>query len=54
MLERQIAELDEQIRILVEPFMPQIEQLDSIPGVDVTAARDILAGVYGGPTLKNL
>jgi transposase len=42
LLERQIAALDEQIRLLIEPFMPQIEQLDSIPGVNATAARDIL------------
>lgn len=39
LLERQIAELDEPMRLLVEPLMPQIEQLDSIPGVDATAAR---------------
>jgi transposase len=45
MLERQIADLDEQIRLLVEPFLPQIEQLDSIPGVDMTAARDILGEI---------
>jgi transposase len=45
LLERQIAELNEQIRLLIEPFMPQIEQLDSIPGVDVTAARDILGEI---------
>jgi transposase len=45
MLERQIAELDEQIRLLGEPFLPQIEQLDSIPGVDVTAARAILGEI---------
>ena len=42
LLERQIAELDEQMRLLVEPFLPQIEQRDSIAGVDATAARDIL------------
>jgi transposase len=41
-LERQIAELDDQIRVLVEPLMPQLAQLVSIPGVDMTAARDIL------------
>jgi transposase len=44
-LERQIAELDDQIRVLVEPLMPQIEQLANIPGVDVTAARDILGEI---------
>jgi transposase len=45
LLERQIAELDEQMRLLVEPLLPQIEQLDSIPGVDATAARDILGEI---------
>ena len=29
--------LDEQIRLLVEPLLPQIEQLDSIPGVNAIA-----------------
>ena len=45
LLERQIAELNEQIRLLIEPLLPQIEQLDSIPGVDATAARDILGEI---------
>ena len=45
LLERQIATLDEQIRLLVEPLLPQIEQLDSIPGVDAIAARDILGEI---------
>jgi transposase len=45
LLARQIVELDDQLRVLVEPLMPQIEQLDSIPGVDVTAARDILGEI---------
>jgi transposase len=45
LLERQLAELDEQIRLLVEPLLPQIEQLDSIPGVDAIAARDILGEI---------
>ena len=42
LVERQIAELNAQIGVLVEPFGPQIAPLDSIPGVEVTAARDIL------------
>jgi transposase len=45
LLERQIAELNAQIGVLVEPLTPQLEQLDSIPGVDVTAARDILGEI---------
>src|SRR5262245_25105456 len=45
LLERQIAALDEQMRLLVEPLRPQIEQLDSIPGVDAIAARDMLGEI---------
>lgn len=44
-LDRQIATLDHQIGEWVAPLQSQIEQLDSIPGVDVTAARDILAEI---------
>jgi transposase len=43
--DRQIAALDQQIGELVGPLQPQIAQLDSIPGVDVTAARAILAEI---------
>src|SRR5262245_32251623 len=39
LLERQSAALDEQMRLLVEPLLPQIEQLDSMPGGDAIAAR---------------
>jgi transposase len=45
LLHRQIADLDRQIGELVEPLRPQIEPLTSIPGVDETAARDILAEI---------
>ena len=44
-LDRQIATLDQQIGVLVAPLHAQIAQLDSIPGVDITAARDILAEI---------
>src|SRR5262249_46468438 len=44
-LDRQIATLDQQIGELVAPLQVQIAQLDSIPGVDITAARDILAEI---------
>jgi transposase len=44
-LDRQIAELDQQIGTLVAPLQAQIAQLDSIPGVDLTAARHILAEI---------
>jgi len=43
MLDRQIATLDQQIGVLVAPLQAQIAPLDSIPGVDIIAARDILA-----------
>jgi transposase len=45
MLDRQIATLDQQIGALVAPLQAQIAQLDSIPGVDIIAARDILAEI---------
>ena len=45
LLDRQIAELDQHIGELVVPLQPQIAQLDSIPGVDVIAARDIIAEI---------
>src|SRR5262245_64009542 len=45
MLDRQIATLDQQIGVLVAPLQVQIAQLDSIPGVDIIAARDILAEI---------
>jgi len=45
MLDRQMATLDQQIGELVAPLQVQIAQLDSIPGVDITAARDILAEI---------
>jgi transposase len=45
LLNRQIADLESQIGALVAPLEPQITQLDRIPGVDKTAARDILAEI---------
>lgn len=45
MLERQIRDLNEQIGVLVEPLAPQIEQLATIPGIDETAARDIIGEI---------
>jgi hypothetical protein len=44
-LDRQIATLDQEIGALVAPLQAQIAQLDSIPGVDIIAARDILAEI---------
>jgi transposase len=44
-LDRQIATLDQQIGALVAPLQAQIAQLDSIPGVDITVARDLLAEI---------
>jgi transposase len=42
-LDRQMATLDQQIGAFVAPFQAQLAPLDSIPGVDIMAARDILA-----------
>jgi transposase len=44
-LERQIATLDQEIGTLVAPLQAQIAPLDSIPGVDIMAARDMLAEI---------
>ena len=44
-LDRQIATLDQQIGTLVAPLQRQIAQLESIPGVDIIAARDIIAEI---------
>jgi transposase len=43
LMNRQIAELDQPIGELIVPLYPQIEPLISIPGVEATAARAILA-----------
>lgn len=45
LMNRQIAELDQQIGELLAPLYPQIEQLISMPGVEATAARAILAEI---------
>ena len=45
LLERQIAELDAQIRAATEPFAPQLAQLQSLPGVKGITARDIIAEI---------
>jgi transposase len=45
LMNRQIAELDQQIGELITPLYPQIEQLISIPGVEATSARMILAEI---------
>ncbi len=50
LLERQIAELDEQIREATEPFAPQLELLQSLPGVKSITARDIIAEI--GPDMS--
>jgi transposase len=44
-MHRQIAELDQQIGELITPLYPQIGQLISIPGVEATSARMILAEI---------
>jgi transposase len=45
LLERQIADLDEQIRQATEPFAPQLEQLQSLPGIKVITGRDIITEI---------
>jgi transposase len=45
LLERQIQDLNAQLGVLVAPFTPQIAQLDSMPGIDATATRDILGEI---------
>ena len=44
-LGRQIAEIDQELQELLSPMAPQLEQLDSIPGVSDITARDILAEI---------
>jgi transposase len=45
LLGRQLADLDQHIGELMAPLAPQLEQLTSIPGVEATAARAILAEI---------
>ena len=42
-LGRQLGEMEQQLQALRGPMAPQLEQLDSIPGVNEVTARDILA-----------
>jgi transposase len=44
-LDRQMATLDQEMGALVAPLHAQIAPLDSIPGVDIIAARDMLAEI---------
>ena len=44
-LGRQIVEIDQQLQALLGPMAPQLEQLDSIPGVNEITARDMLAEI---------
>jgi transposase len=45
LLDRQIADLDQQIGELLAPLAPQVEQLTSIPGVKAIAACTLLAEI---------
>jgi transposase len=45
LMDRQIGDLDQHIGELMTPLAPQMEQLTSIPGVETTAARAILAEI---------
>jgi transposase len=49
-LDRQMATLDQQIGELVAPLQAQLAQLESIRGVDIIAARDMLAEM--GPEMS--
>ena len=44
-LGRQIVDIDQQLQALLGPMAPQLEQLDSLPGVNAITARDILAEI---------
>jgi transposase len=44
-LDRQIQELDEEIGRAIKPYETEIMMLDSIPGIDQIAARDIIAEI---------
>jgi transposase len=44
-LTRQSAARDQPIGVLVAPLTPQMEQLASLPGVEATATRQILAEI---------
>lgn len=50
LLERQMAELDAQMRLRVEPFLPQSEPRDTMPGGEATAAHAILGEI--GPDMS--
>lgn len=45
LLDRQLAEIDVHLGQLVESLHPQLEQLDTIPGVDATAAWLVIAEI---------
>ena len=40
-----IAEIDGEVAALLEPFCRQVELLDTIPGIDITAAQVIIAEI---------
>jgi transposase len=42
-LGRQLVDMDQQLQAWLGPMAPQLEQLDSIPGVNEITARDMLA-----------
>jgi transposase len=45
LLDRQLSDLDQHIGELMAPLAPQMEQLTSLPGVEATAGRAILAEI---------
>jgi transposase len=41
----QIDQLSAMIEVLAEPYLPQIAQLDGIPGIDTISAQDVIAEI---------
>jgi transposase len=41
----QITELNAKIEALIEPYLPQVAQLDAVPGIGVVCAQDIIAEI---------
>ena len=44
-LTAEIAEMDEKIAVMCEPYERQVSQLDGIPGFGVTASQDLIAEI---------
>ncbi len=49
LFQQQIQVVDEQLNLLCQAYEPELDQLDSIPGIDQVAARTVLAEI--GPDM---